>query len=174
MVRVFNKGDALTHTKRVYVITAVKGSRYMLKDIKSGEELKTRYKPYELVKVGQVITNTSNDDDAKEEKAIHKATKKQNKLKKILEVQEGIDSSVVLDDSVKRREPPKEKEAEWEVDSITDQKKGSDSKWLYRIHWKGYDASEDTWQHYKDVQGTEAYDKWLKTKKLAWPNKNTA
>ena len=36
---------------------------------------------------------------------------------------------------------------------------------LYKIRWKGYDESEDTWQKFADVKGTAAYENWLLLKK---------
>ena len=156
--KVFSKGDAIVYSKNIYIVNKINGNKIYVKDLLTDEKLKTPYKPYELIKVGdiQTLPNTNN-----EEYKLHKETKTKNKHAKINK-EEGIDKTNIISEKRIKEVP---KEDEYEIESIVDQQKGDDGKMLYKIHWKEYSSNNDTWQNYKDVKHTEAYSNWIKNKK---------
>lgn len=153
--KVFAKGDAIVYSKNIYIVTKINGDKIYVKNLLTNENLKSHYKPYELIKVSEIQTlpNTNNDEYEQ-----HKEIKSKNKHSKI-DREEGIDKSNIL---VEKRVKETPKEDEYEIEKIVDQQKGIDGKMLYRIHWKGYPSSNDTWQNYKDIKNTTAYENWIK------------
>ncbi len=120
--------------------------------------MKTTYKPYEIVAVGDVQVHDKPVLDEKEEHNIIQHNKREKKRDK----QEGIDRKDIL---TEKRTKPVEKEEEYIVEKILDKQKGTNGKMLYLIKWLGYPDSQNTWQSYSDIKNTQAYKDFLANKK---------
>ncbi len=156
--KVFAKGDSLTHSKEVYLVIKVKRNRIFLKNLATNKDLEESFNPKDLSRVVDVdqipLKNSS-------EQLEHRATKTARKALKKAE-EEGIDAANILPESSQRVSREElEEEPEWEVESIVDQAKGKNGKNLYKVHWKGWDESTDTWEPLKNIRNTIAYEKWL-------------
>jgi hypothetical protein len=42
----------------------------------------------------------------------------------------------------------------WDVEAILDKQRDKDGKWLYLIKWRGYNDSENTWEHATDISAS--------------------
>ena len=111
-----------------------------------------------MIKISEIQTIPHNDNN--DDEKLHKATVSTKKhLKK--NKQAGVENKNIVKD---KRIEEKPKETEWEIEKIVGQQPGNDGKMLYKIRWKGYGESDDTWQSYKDIKDTAQYSNWLSSK----------
>jgi uncharacterized membrane protein YkoI len=154
--KVFGKGDELTHSDSVYTVTALKKNKAELKNIVTGEVLKTLYKFYELSRVGSIVTHqVPLLNDGAEHRAIQskKSLAKKNQL-----------AGVTTADIVDTKRAPKPYEREYEVEKILGE--GIDEETgrkIYEVKWVGYNNT--TWESYQSIRATAAYGEWLKSRK---------
>ena len=74
---VFSKGDQLSHSKGVYLIDSIKGNKIYLKNIETGQTLKTTYKPYEVANAANIQYHEAPQEDHETQ---HKKTQSERRL----------------------------------------------------------------------------------------------
>jgi hypothetical protein len=162
--KTFDKGDVLTYSTATYEVVAVKDNRVQLKNMVSKEVLKTLYKMYEIVKVGDIQVYNKPNEMLKDEKKVHQVIQANKKLQKKNKAA-SVDTASVID--TKRAVKPTEKvPTEYVVEKIVGE--GVDSKTgrkIYEIKWKDFPSSENTWESYQNVRSTQAYSDWRKSQK---------
>lgn len=76
---VFSKGDSITYSPEVYIVSAIKGNRYELKNAETHEAEKRAYKPYEIKRINEIEYKEPVDEAQEEE---HNAKVKEKKIGK--------------------------------------------------------------------------------------------
>lgn len=98
--KVFDKGDTLTYSRDTYKIIDKNKNKLKLINMKTNEELKTLYKPYEIIKVDEI--EVMKDNKAEENEKITQQEQQEKKVKKNLK-RDGVDTSNIITEKRNRK-----------------------------------------------------------------------
>ena len=99
--RIFSKGDELSHSKQLYIVDAIKGNKIYLKNVETGETLKTKYKPYEIASAA----NIQYIDKEEDHEAEHNAIQSKQKFTRAINKEQIEPNAVAIKRNLRERKP---------------------------------------------------------------------